>query len=172
MDYLFQFEQDKYYALRRIPMAMRIKLDLCGYKLSIRDWSKFSRADREALAAMPFETDEQMAAFRARVQQMVVDIAGDSTETEACPRPAPWEISSEVPEVTCRLIAEQGVPPPTIAQWAALSPLQRYTLIKLTREGAKNEKLPAALKEFGWAPASGKDPVADSLCERRSLVKR
>jgi|SRR5690606_6120968 len=149
MDYLFQFEQDKYYALRRIPMAMRIKLDLAGYKLSIRDWSKFSRPDREALAAMAYETDEQLHAFRTRVKALVAAIQGDSTEMPPCPRPAPWEITEHVPEPTRELIAAQGAAPPTVAQWAAFSPLQRYALVKLTRPGAKNEKLPAALREFG-----------------------
>ena len=150
MDYLFQFEQDKYYALRRFPMAMRIKLDLCGLKLSIRDWSKFSRADRERLAAMPYATDAQLAAFRQAALKCVADIAGDSTETDPCERPAAWEIIDQLPATTCELIAAHGIPAPTPEQWAALTELQRYALVKLTREGAKNEKLPAALKEFGF----------------------
>ena len=152
MDYLFQFEQDKYYALRRFPMAMRIKLDLCGYKLSIRDWSKLSRADRETLAAMPYDTTPQLDTFRERVKELVVAIQGDSTETQPCDRPALWENIDEVPALTRELIAAQDIIPPTPVQWAALSLLQRYTLVKLTREGAKNEKLPAALREFGlWS---------------------
>jgi hypothetical protein len=149
MDYLFQFEQDKYYALRRVPMVMRIKLDLCGVKLSIRDWSKFSREDRESLAAMPYESEMQLAAFRMRVQELIVTINGDSTEADPCFRPAPWEIQDEMPaQIGCQMRA-LGMPVLTLAQWAALSVLQRYALTKLTREGAKNEKLPAALKEFG-----------------------
>jgi hypothetical protein len=153
MDYLFRFEQDKYYALRRIPMAMRIKLDLRGVKLSIRDWSKFSREDREALAGMPYESPEQLLAFRTRVIVLIAAIAGDSTQTPPCPRPAPWEITEEIPaQVVCQTAA-LGARGPTRAQWAALSGLQRYALVKLTRKGAKNEKLPAALKEFGLMPA-------------------
>src|SRR5690606_16727110 len=135
MDYLFQFEQDKYYALRRIPMAMRIKLDLCGYKLSIRDWSKFSRPAREALAAMPYETAAQLPAFHERVRELVTAIQGDSTETLPCPRPAPWEITDHAPELTRELIAAQGGIPLVPEQWAAFSLLQRYALVKLTRAG-------------------------------------
>lgn len=158
MDYLFQFERDKYYALRRVPMAMRIKLDLCGVKLSIRDWSKFSREDREALADMSYESQQQLFVFRTRVMELVAAIAGDSTETPPCPRPAPWEIRDEIsPQVGHKLLTI-GVQGPTIVQWAALSDLQRYALIKLTREGAKNEKLPAALKEFGLMPADMDGP--------------
>lgn len=155
MDYLFQFEQDKYYALRRIPMAMRIKLDLCGIKLSLRDWSKFSRSDREALAALPYATEAQLAAFRARVEQLVTAIEGDSTTTAPCVRPAPWELKDEVPGSVSRQLDTLGVPAPTVEQWMALTDLQRYALIKLTREGGKNEKLPAALKEFRLMPTGG-----------------
>lgn len=153
MDYLFQFEQDKYYALRRIPMAMRIKLDLCGIKLSLRDWSKFSRSDRETLAALPYATEAQLAAFRARVEQLVAMIDGDSTTTEPCVRPTPWELKDEVPGSVRRQLDALGVPAPTVEQWSSLSDLQRYALIKLTREGGKNEKLPAALNEFCLLPA-------------------
>lgn len=158
MNYLFQFEQDKYYALRRVPMAMRIKLDLCGIKLSLRDWIKFSRSDREALAAMPYESEAQLAAFRAQVEKLVAEIAGDSTTTDPCTRPALWETIGTIPATVCRQIAALGVPAPTQEQWAALTGLQRYALIKLTREGGKNEKLPAALQEFGLMPADMEMP--------------
>lgn len=154
MDYLFQFEQDKYYALRRVPMAMRIKLDLCGIKLSLRDWSRFSRSDREALAAMPYESEAQLAAFESRAEILIAAIAGDSTTTARYARPAPWETSSDIPEAVRREIAALGIPAPTQVQWAGLTALQRYALIKLTREGRKNEKLPAALNEFGLIPAN------------------
>ncbi len=152
MDYLFQFEQDKYYALRRIPMAMRIKLDLCGFKLSIRDWSKLSRNDREALAAMPYESEAQLAAFRECIDALIAGIEGDSEATAPCTRPAAWEITGEIPHAISRQLEDRGVPPLSVRLWAALSELQRYALIKLTREGGKNEKLPAALQEFGLMP--------------------
>lgn len=153
MDYfLFQFEQDKYYPLRRFPMVMRLKLDLCGIKMSISDWAKFSRPDREALAAMPYETQEQLDACRLRMKELIAAIDGESTETDPVARPAPWEITTVMPESVGRHIASLGIAPPTLAQWAALSNLQRYALVKQTREGAKNEKLPAILKEFGLVP--------------------
>ena len=50
---LFAFESDFVASLRCIPMAVRLKLDLCGIKLTLRQWSRFTRSDREALIAMP-----------------------------------------------------------------------------------------------------------------------
>ncbi len=151
--HLFQYEQDKYYPLRRIPMIMRLKLDLCGVKLSIGDWSKFSREDREELVTMPHETPEQLAALRSRLLELVAAVGGDSAQTEPVHAPAPWTITSSVPAAVCRHIHALGMPAPTVEQWASLSNLQRFVLLKLTREGHENKKLPLALHEFGMIKA-------------------
>ena len=44
---------------------------------------------------------------------------------------------------------ERDVTPPTVAQWAALSPLQRFAIFKLTRPGHTNENFEPAMREFG-----------------------
>ncbi|MDQ9169124.1 nitrate reductase associated protein [Oxalobacteraceae bacterium R-40] len=147
--HLFQYEQDKYYPLRRIPMNMRLKLDLCGIKLSIGDWSKFSREDREKLVMMPYEKPEEIAAIRKRLLELIAACEGDSTETEPVRSPAPWTATSSVPATVCKQIEALGLSAPTQEQWADLSDVQRFALLKLTREGHENKKLPLALKEFG-----------------------
>jgi hypothetical protein len=152
--YLFQYEQDNYYPLRRIPMIMRMKLDLCGVKLTIGDWSKFSREDREQLVVMPYQTPAELAALRARLLELVAAIDGDSTPTNPISPPAPWTTTSSVPDGVCKHIQAQGMPAPTVQQWAALSDFQRFALLKLTREGHENKKLPLALKEFGLVPSA------------------
>lgn len=151
--HLFQYEQDKHYPLRRIPMIMRMKLDLCGVKLSIGDWSKFSREDREQLVTMPYQTPEQIAALRHRLLELVAAVDGDSTETEPVGASPPWTITSTLPPAVCRQIQALGCPAPTLEQWAGLTDLQRFALLKLTREGHENKKLPLALKEFSLAQA-------------------
>lgn len=154
MENLFQFEQDKYYALRRIPMAIRRKLDLCGVKLTIRDWSKFSRPDREQLLAMPCDDDAQIAAFGLRLKSLIEACGGDSAlAVPIDPEPA-WKITSTIPAAVCARIVEQSLPAPTLEQWAALSELQRFALTKLTREGHDNKNLPHALQEFGLVPST------------------
>ncbi len=39
--------------------------------------------------------------------------------------------------------------PPTLTQWAGLSPLQRFAIFKLTRPGHTNENFVPAMREFG-----------------------
>ena len=151
-NHLFQYEQDKYYPLRRIPMIMRMKLDLCGVKLSIGDWSKFSREDREQLVVMPHQRPDEIAALRKRLLTLVAAIDGDSAPTDPIDLPAPWMLTSSVPEGVRTHIQALSMPAPTTQQWAALTDLQRFALLKLTREGHENKKLPLALQEFGLMP--------------------
>jgi hypothetical protein len=151
-DHLFQYEQDKYYPLRRIPMIMRMKLDLCGVKLTIGDWSKFSREDREQLVVMPYRTQEDLVALRTRLLELAAAIDGDSMPTAPISLPAPWTITSSVPDNVCKHIQALGKPVPSVQQWATLSDIQRFALLKLTREGHENKKLLLALKEFGLMP--------------------
>jgi hypothetical protein len=148
-EHLFQYEQDKYYPLRRIPMNMRLKLDLCGIKLTVGDWSKFSREDREKLVMMPYEKPEEITAIRKRLLELIAACEGDSTETEPVCNPAPWTATSSVPATVCKYIEALGLSAPTQAQWEELSDVQRFALLKLTRDGHENKKLPLALKEFG-----------------------
>ena len=53
---LFAFEDDFVASLRCVPMAVRFKLDACGVKLSLRQWSRFSQAERRELLLAPCET--------------------------------------------------------------------------------------------------------------------
>ncbi len=46
---LFAFENDFVATLRCIPMAVRFKLDRCGIKLTLRQWSRLTHSDRTDL---------------------------------------------------------------------------------------------------------------------------
>lgn len=151
LTYLFQFEQDKYYALRRIPMIIRMKLDLCGIKLTIGDWSKFTREAREELVMMACTTSDEIISFRKRLLALIAACNGESVPIEPLAGKAEWMDTSAIPDGVSRQIAALSQPAPTVKQWAALSDLQRFALTKLTREGHENKKLPMALKEFGLA---------------------
>ena len=80
MNEMLQFEKEKCRDLRRFPMYFRLKLDLCGIKLSKRDWNRFPFPEKEKLLAMPCETHAQIAAFRERLKAMIRDSDGDSVE--------------------------------------------------------------------------------------------
>ena len=60
----FDFEEDFVEKnMRCIPMTVRFKMDATGIKLKLAEWSKFSSAERIALALKPAETNEEAELF-------------------------------------------------------------------------------------------------------------
>ena len=152
MQGLFEFEQDSRYALRRIPMVMRFNLDACGIKISLTAWITLSRDEREELVAMPCRSESEREHYRKSLAAVFAqhadnpDAVIELVEIDAEPA---WKNSAALPQNMNDSLQELGLPFPSIAQWAALSELQRFALIKLTRSGHKNANLLPAMKEFG-----------------------
>ncbi|MCB5944720.1 nitrate reductase associated protein [Acidocella sp. KAb 2-4] len=148
-DSVFAFEQDFAGSLRCIPMAVRYKLDLCGVKLSLRQWSHFTEEDRHALLHRACETADEAAQYRAALESLIAQRSGESASfLPVEPAPA-WADTSRVPAQVADYAQSLGVAAPSPAQWAGLSALQRFTLIKLSRESHDNVNFIPALREFG-----------------------
>jgi hypothetical protein len=144
----FQFEADFVESLRCIPMQIRYKLDTCGVKLKLTHWHQFSVGDRQRLLDLPCDTPETVAQYRQTLQQMVIQQMGQPAgELPVDDRPL-WLDGTTVPESVQQQAAgfDQAIAP---AQWAGLSPLQRFALIKLSRPGHENRNFYPALQEFG-----------------------
>ena len=62
---LFEFESDFVASLRCVPMAVRFKLDACGIKLTLRQWSRFTRGDRQDLLMAACEGPAEIEDYRA-----------------------------------------------------------------------------------------------------------
>lgn len=149
---LFAFESDFVDSLRCIPMAVRFKLDLAEIKLSLRQWSRFTPADRRDLLLLPCVTTAEIKAYRARLIALITDRVGENA------KPLPeavcqlWRQSHATPDIVVRQAAAAGLPRPTDRQWTALSPLKRFALLKLTRAGHDNINFVPAMREFGLSP--------------------
>ncbi|ATU71768.1 hypothetical protein CFR78_04160 [Komagataeibacter rhaeticus] len=145
---LFNFEMDFATSLRCVPMIVRMKLDICGIKLSLRQWSRFTREDRHALVARSIDTRMERVAYRAFLLHLIRIRAGDMAEFLPPARAEAWQLPDGVPDAI-RLKAEtDGLRPPTPEQWRHLSSLQRFALVKLTRRGHENQNFGPALREF------------------------
>lgn len=146
---LFAFESDFSGTLRCIPMIVRLKLDLCGIKLSLRQWSRFTRDDRAALVEDPCDTAAEAAAYGVALSVLIADRAGEAAVSLPIdPAPA-WADASCVPERVAAYVEGLGLAALTVGQWAGLSDLQRFVLFKLTRPGHDNDNLEPAMREFG-----------------------
>ncbi len=146
---LFAFEDDFVASLRCIPMAVRMKLDRCGIKLSLRQWSRFTRDDRQALLVAPCRSARDVGVYRHRLVELVALRARESAKPLAEPPAALWEATGETPAVVATYARSVGATPPSANQWARLTELQRFALIKLTRDNHDNVNFLPAMREFG-----------------------
>lgn len=148
---IFTFELDFAGSLRCIPMVVRFKLDQAGVKLTLRQWSRFDRDERQDLVRRPCESQEEVGAYRRYLVDLIT-LRADEPPVDMPVDPSPaWSATDRVPERLVRYARDLGLAPPTLEQWRAITPLQRFTLFKLTRPGHDNDNFEPAMKEFGFA---------------------
>ncbi|HEY9618106.1 MAG TPA: nitrate reductase associated protein [Microcoleaceae cyanobacterium] len=147
MAQFFQFEADFVESLRCIPMQVRYKLDTCGVKLKLAQWNQFTQDDRRLLVELPSETATDVQSYREFLHRLIQERSG-SAATDLAIDPAPaWLDSATVPEMVQEK-AQQFQVTITAEQWANLTPLQRFALIKLSRSSHENANFLPALQEF------------------------
>lgn len=146
---IFEFETDFAGTLRCIPMAVRLKLDSCGVKLSLKQWSRFSREERAQLLERDCASAAERSAYRAYVTELVETRAKQTAEYLLADAAPVWNDPRAVPTRVVDWARGVGVPAPTLEQWSRLSALQRFALFKLTRPGHDNDNFVPAMREFG-----------------------
>ena len=146
---IFQFEKDFAGALYCIPMVVRRKLDLSGVKVSLKQWNKFGLDEREQMVAQSCETPSEIDAYSRYVVSVIENRTSEPAKLLERDAGAEWDDAKSIPQRVVDYAIERGVNPPTLAQWAALTPLQRFSIFKLTRPGHSNENFIPALREFG-----------------------
>ena len=147
MSEFFQFEADFVDSLRCIPMGVRFKLDTCGIKLKLSHWHQFTPSERQALVEQPCTTAREISAYRELLQQLVQQHCGvAAAELPIDSHPA-WLDADTIPASLQEKAEASGVAI-TPLQWAALKPVQRFALLKLSRPSHENKNFLPALKEF------------------------
>ncbi|MBE9034116.1 nitrate reductase associated protein [aff. Roholtiella sp. LEGE 12411] len=147
MAIFFNFERDFVDSLRCIPMQVRYKLDSCGIKLKLSDWNQMTHAEREALVELPCTKKEEIQFYQEYLQQLVLERTGTlAAKLPIEPHPE-WMDSIHIP-VSIQEKAQEMDITLTPHQWANLTPLQRFALIKLSRSGHENKNFPRAMAEF------------------------
>jgi len=146
----FHFEQDFMEDnIRCIPMIVRFKLDACGIKLKLKEWSKMTVEEREQLALLPIDSRGDLDVYKTYVQELIYSHTGENaTLFPAGSGHNYWASVDTLPTVLKEKLEESkmGI---SVVQWRNLSILQRFALLKLTRPGHENKNFPKAMKEFG-----------------------
>ena len=143
----FQFEADFVENLRCIPMQVRYKLDTCGVKLKLLDWNRFSQTQRQQLVTFPCTKLIEVQTYRDLVHQLVAKYEGDSPKDIPIDPDPEWDNPEVIPTTVCTQTSNYGITL-TVEQWASLSSLQRFALIKLSRSNHENRNFLPALQEF------------------------
>lgn len=146
---IFQFEKDFAGALYCIPMVVRRKLDLCGVKVSLKQWNRFALDEREHMVALTCETPNEIDAYGHYVVNVIENRTDGPAQMLERDAGAEWNDAKSVPQRVVDYSIERDVHPPSAAQWAALTALQRFAIFKLTRPGHSNENFVPAMREFG-----------------------
>jgi hypothetical protein len=157
-DHLFDFESDFVATLRCVPMAVRFKLDRVGIKLTLRQWSRFTAADRQDLLVQPCGSPQAQRAYRARLETLVRGRTGEAARALPVQETQVWEGLDGPPPAVVDFAKAAGAPPPSAAAWRGPADLQRFVLVKLSRENHDNINFIPALREFGLLqerPSSG-----------------
>jgi hypothetical protein len=144
----FRFEEDFVENnVRCIPMIVRFKLDACGIKLKLAEWSRMNVAERENLAELSCDTAEEITQYRYYLQQLIYSRTGNTaTELPLMANPA-WSVMDEIPFPLQEKLNEFRWAI-SVQQWQRLSDLQRFALLKLSYPGHENKNFPKAMKEF------------------------
>lgn len=149
----FRFEEDFVENnVRCIPMIVRFKLDACGIKLKLAEWSRMTVMERETLALMSCETPEEIVVYRSYLKDLIMSRAGNqATELPILQYPT-WSRKDEIPFPVQEKLKEFNWSI-SIRQWELLSDLQRFALLKLSYPGHENKNFPKAMTEFALVPA-------------------
>ena len=146
---IFAFESDFAGSLHCIPMAVRLKLDNCGVKVSLKQWNRLTREQRDQLLAQPCDTPQNNRSYRDYLVGIIETRTGDKAKDLPVESHPEWTDESRVPDQVSAYFTAQGLAPLSLPQWTGLAPLQRYVLIKLTHPGHSNDNFLPALQEFG-----------------------
>ncbi|MEX0269940.1 nitrate reductase associated protein [Leptolyngbyaceae cyanobacterium UHCC 1019] len=147
MSQFFAFESDFVESLRCIPMQVRFKLDTCGVKLKLQHWHQFEPCDRAQMVDLPCETEAEIQQYRTVLHHLVQQRTGTIASDLPIDLEPPWLNTTQIP-VSVQEKALEVEADLTLTQWSALSPLKRFTLIKLSRSMHENRNFLPALAEF------------------------
>jgi hypothetical protein len=157
MKQYFQFEADFVDSLRCIPMTVRFKLDTCGVKLQLHHWQKFSLEERQSLLDFPCSSGAEIPKYRSHLQGLVQAYTGELPGDVAVSDRPEWQREECIPDSVQGKTQAMGEEL-TLEQWAKLTPIQRFVLIKLSRSHHENKNFLPALQEF-----LEEEPLAQNL---------
>ncbi len=136
-------------------MQVRYCLDTCGVKLKLHHWNQLTPEQRQRLLTLPCTTQAEQAIYRITLHTWVLAQGQDLPQDLPVDSQPAWLDAHTLPSTVVEQAQHHGLTL-AIAQWATLTPLQRFALIKLSRPGHENRNFLPACQEFGLIPQASK----------------
>ena len=146
MFYRFRYEKAFYPNLDRLPLHVRMKLDLTGIKLSLKQWLAFHIEERSAICHLPVEHEDEKKVFKDYLNFLSRQYCGAPAQ-ELSPMEALWEISDQIPAPVRERSIDKGKAV-TVEEWIGWTSHQRYALYKTAVSKSEPEKFFAVLDEL------------------------
>jgi len=147
MFHRFQYEAEFYPELSRLPLHVRMKLDLTGIKLSLKQWLAFSFEERKVVCHLPFEREEELQAFVAYMNSLCRRYQSSAAQTFPPVNPALWDTPGHIPKPVVQNSRNSGQAI-TLEEWTHWQFHQRYALYKTALSENEPEKFLAVLAEL------------------------
>jgi hypothetical protein len=125
----YPHESDIYPSLSRLPLHVRMKLDVTGIKLSLKDWLAFSVEERVVLCHVPVETEEEKEVFSSYLDFLSRRYCGAPVARTAAMSSSLWDTPHTLPEPVAQKSVPE-IPPVTVEEWQRWKSYQRYALYK------------------------------------------
>jgi hypothetical protein len=147
MFHRFVYESEFYPDLSRVPMHVRMKLDLTGIKISLKEWLAFSLVERTVLCHLPVDTEEEKTAFVSYLDFLSRNYCGAPLAFTDALDHAVWDASEKVPPAVTDKSALKTAPV-TREEWLRWKSHQRYALYKTAIAKRDTEAFFALLQEL------------------------
>jgi hypothetical protein len=146
MFHRFRYEAKFYPNLNRLPLHVRMKLDLTGLKISLNDWLAYSLEERQVLCHLSAENLEERQVFAAYLDFLSRKYQGKPVERTEAMNSEAWA-AAQVPEpVTQKSAAYSHAV--NLGEWRAWEAHQRYALYKTAISKNQPEAFAGVLDEL------------------------
>lgn len=147
MFHRYRHESTIYPSLSRIPLHVRMKLDVTGIKISLKDWLAFNIEERKVVCHLPVETADEKQVFSSYLDFLLQRHCGTPAATTPAVSVSAWESTHQVPDPVASKSAPE-IPPVNIDEWRRWKSHQRYALYKTALSQSEPEQFFAVLEEF------------------------
>jgi hypothetical protein len=147
MFHRFQYESEFYPELNRLPLHVRMKLDIAGIKLSLTNWLVFGLEERRVICHLPVESEEELQAFVGYMNFLCQRYHGSAAQRLPPMSPTLWNTQRRVPEPVVEKSQEDGRAI-SVEEWMGWQFHERYALYKTAISKNEPEKFRAVLAEL------------------------